>query len=97
MSAPRAKQVLASPPEQPTLKELRAQYGTNDDDELILRALVPSAELDKMRQAGPVKRSYPLLSSPELQQVRQLMAIAGLPVIELRAPGFSARLLRHPK
>jgi oxaloacetate decarboxylase alpha subunit len=94
MSAPRAKQILASPPEQPSIEELRARYGTNDDDELILRALVPSSELDKMRQAGPVKRTYPLLSSPELEQVRKLMSIAKLPVIELRSPEFSARLLR---
>jgi len=97
MTAPRAKQVLASPPEQPTLQELRARYGTDDDDELILRALVPASELERMRQAGPVKRTYPLLSSPELEQVRQLMSIASLPVIELRSPGFSARLLRHRK
>ncbi len=96
MSAPRAKQILASPPEQPSIQELRAKYGTNDDDELILRALVPSSELDKMRQAGRVKRTYPLLSSSELEQVRKLMAITKLPVIELRSPEFSARLLRSP-
>lgn len=95
MSAPRARQILVSPPEQPTIEELRAQYGTNDDDELILRALVPAAELDKMRQAGPVRRTYPLLSSPELEQVRQLMAIATLPVVELRSPEFSVRLIRN--
>jgi oxaloacetate decarboxylase alpha subunit len=97
MSAPSAKQILATPPKQPSIEELRAQYGTTDDDELILRALVPAAELDKMRQAGPVRRDYPLLSSPELEQVRQLMAIAKLPVVELRSPEFSVRLIRHEK
>jgi oxaloacetate decarboxylase alpha subunit len=95
MSAPRAKHILASPPEQPTIEELRARFGTTDDDELILRALVPEAELELMRQAGPVKRSYPLLSSPELDQVRKLMSIAKLPVVELRTPGVSARLTRN--
>jgi oxaloacetate decarboxylase alpha subunit len=95
MNAPRAKHILASPPEQPTIDELRARYGTTDDDELILRALVPEAELELMRQAGPVKRSYPLLSSPELDQVRKLMSIAKLPVVELRTPGISARLTRN--
>jgi oxaloacetate decarboxylase alpha subunit len=96
MNAPRTKQILASPPEQPTIEELRARYGTTDDDELILRALVPSSELELMRQAGPVKRNFPLLSSPELDQVRRLMSIANLPVIELRSPELSARLIRNP-
>jgi len=95
MNAPRAKQVLSSPPEQPTIEELRKRHGTDDDDELILRALVPAAELEKMRAAGPVKRTYPLLSSPELEQVRLLMAMTKLPVVELRSPGFSARLERR--
>jgi oxaloacetate decarboxylase alpha subunit len=95
MNAPRAKHILASPPEQPTIEELRARYGTTDDDELILRALVPEAELELMRQAGPVKHTYPLLSSPELDQVRKLMSIAKLPVVELRTPGVSARLTRN--
>jgi oxaloacetate decarboxylase alpha subunit len=94
MSAPSAKQILASAPAQPTIQELRAEYGTDDDDELILRALVPPLELTKMREAGPVARNFPLLSSPELEEVRQLMALSNLPVIELRSPGFSARLQR---
>ena len=95
MSAPRARQILASPPEQPTIQELRRRYGTDDDDELLLRALVPAAELEKMRAAGPVARTFPLLSSPELEQVRQLMALSKLPVIELQSEGFSARLTRE--
>ena len=36
---------------------------------IVLRALVPAADIEKMRAAGPVKTSYPLLSSPELDQV----------------------------
>jgi oxaloacetate decarboxylase alpha subunit len=95
MNAPRARHVLASPPQQPTLEELRKQYGTDDDDELILRALVPAADLEKMRAAGRVARSFPLLSSPELEQVRQLMTLSKLPVIELQSEGFSARLTRQ--
>ena len=49
MSSPRAKQVVASPPPQPSIEDLRAEYGTDDDDELILRALVPGEGLEKMR------------------------------------------------
>ena len=58
MAAPRAKQVAGNPPEQPTIEELRKQYETADDDELILRALVPEPDLKKMREAGPVKRDF---------------------------------------
>ena len=94
MNAPRAKQIIASTPEQPTLEELRTRYGAINDDELILRALVPGHELEKMRAAGPVKRSYPLLSSPELKQVRKLMSLSKLATFEFRVPGFHARLER---
>jgi len=95
MAAPNAKQVFANPPEQPTIEELRKQYGTQDDDELILRALVPKSDLDKMRAAGPVKTDFPLLSSPELEQVRRLMTVAKSPIAELRSAGLSAKLRRN--
>ena len=95
MNSPRAKQVLANPPQQPSIEELRQQYGTQDDDELILRALVPGAAIDKMRAAGPVKTTYPLLTSPELEQVRTLMKVAKSPVAELRSGSLLVKLRRN--
>jgi oxaloacetate decarboxylase alpha subunit len=97
MAAPRAKQVVASPPEQPTIEELRKQYGVDDDDELILRALVPEPDLAKMRAAGPVARDYPLLSSPELDQVRKLMRVAKSTVVQIRSAKLSVELHRHSR
>lgn len=94
MAAPRAKAILANPPEQPTIEELRKRYGTDDDDELILRALVPQADIEKMRAAGPIKTSFPLLSSPELEQVARLMRIARSPVVQLTMEGMSVELAR---
>ena len=94
MAAPRAKQVAGSPPEQPTIEELHRRYGTDDDDELILRALVPEPDLKKMREAGPVKRDFPLLSSPELDQVQRLMRIAKSPVLQIRSETLSLDLRR---
>src|SRR6202034_1335907 len=88
MAAPRAKQVVANPPEQPTIEELRKRYGTNDDDELILRALVPEADIQKMRAAGPVKRRFPLLSSPELDYVSQLMRLSKSRYVQFRSAQF---------
>ena len=95
MSSPRAKEVLATPPAQPSAEDLRKQYGTTDDDELILRALVPGPAIDKMRAAGPVKRDYPLLSSPELDQVRRLLQIANLPLVQIKSQAMNVTLRRH--
>ncbi|VVT10444.1 pyruvate carboxylase [Erythrobacter sp. EC-HK427] len=94
MNAPRAKEVLDNPPPDPDLDELKKQYGTEDLDELIYRATVPQADIDKMRAAGPVRRDYPLLSSPELEQARKLMRIAKSPVVEVKTAGLDISLRR---
>ena len=94
MSSPRAGEVSSNPPPQPDIEDLRKQYGTTDDDELILRALVPEADLNKMWEAGPVKTTYPLLSTPELDQVRRLMALARSPVVQVKSQGFELSLRR---
>ena len=95
MTSSRARDVLANPPEQPTAEELRKRYGTDDDDELILRALVPAPALEKMRAAGPVRTWYPLLSSPELDQVRKLLKVANLPLVQVRSQAMTVTLRRH--
>lgn len=94
MSAPRAKQIVANPPEQPTIEELRKRHGTNDDDELILRALVPEADLERMRAAGPVKRTFPLISSPELEQVSHLMGLVNSRYVQFRSAEMTVTLSR---
>lgn len=86
MSAPRAKDILAEPPEQPDRAELHRRHGTaGDDDELLLRALVPSSDIERMRKAGPVRLDFPTLSSPELDQVARLMKLAQLPLVQVRS------------
>ena len=94
MAAPRAREIRANPPAQPTLEELRRQYDTQDDDELILRALVPASDLEKMRAAGPVRLDYPLLSSPTLAQVHTLMAQARASVVQVGTDEFKLKLRR---
>ena len=95
MSVPRAKEVVASPPQQPTLEDLKKQFGTEDEDELILKATVPEADIAKMRAAGPVKQTYPLLSSPELERVRKLMKMTRSPVIEIKSAAMTVSLRRN--
>ncbi len=92
MSSSRAKEVLANPPEEPTIEDLMKKYGTEDEDELIYRAFLPDADVAKMRAAGPVKTSYPLLSTPELEQARKLMKIANMPVIEVKSSTLNMTL-----
>jgi oxaloacetate decarboxylase alpha subunit len=94
MSSDRAAVVRANPPEQLMLSELHQRYGTKDDDELLLRVMIPESDLERMRAAGPLKRDYPLLSSPELEAARKLMDLAQFPVVELRSDDFSMRLER---
>ncbi len=94
MNASRAKEVLASPPEQPDLATLKRRYGTDDEDTLIYRAFLPQADIDKMAAAGPVSRDYPLLASPELEQVRKLMFAVKVPLVELKAANLSVSLRR---
>jgi oxaloacetate decarboxylase (Na+ extruding) subunit alpha len=86
MDMPRAKEILASPPEQPDADALRKRHGTGeDDDELILRALVPGSDLERMRKSGPPVRDYPTLSSPELERVSRLMKVANAPLVQIRS------------
>ena len=95
MSMPRTKEILANPPEQPDVAELRRRHGTGeDDDELILRALVPAADLEKMRAAGPVRRDYPTLSSPQFERVQRLMKVATSPLVQLRSSELDLTLRR---
>ncbi|MCB2050778.1 MAG: pyruvate carboxylase [Novosphingobium sp.] len=94
MNSQRAREVLDNPPPEPDLDDLKKQYGTDDEDELIMRATVPQADIDKMRAAGPVRRDYPLLSTPELEQARKLMAMATSPVVEVKTASMDISLRR---
>lgn len=94
MAAPRAKDVLASPPETPDIATLMKLHGTEDEDELLYRAFIPQADIDKMRAAGAVQQDFPLMSSPELEQVRRLMAVAKMPVVEIKSGDMHISLRR---
>jgi oxaloacetate decarboxylase alpha subunit len=94
MTSARAREVLAKPPEQPTLADLKKLHGTDDEDELILRAFIPAADIARMRAAGPVKQTFPLLSSPELERVRQLLKLTSIPVIEVTSAAMTVSLRR---
>ncbi|GLZ50240.1 carboxylase [Actinomycetospora sp. NBRC 106375] len=95
MSSPRAQSAAGNPPEQPTIEELRKRHGTQDDDELLLRALVPEADLDRMRAAGPTKRHFEVLASPELRQVNELLKATDLPAVQIKLGELQVELYRQ--
>jgi oxaloacetate decarboxylase alpha subunit len=41
-----------------------------------------------------VKRDYPLLSSPELDEARRLMKVANSPVVQIRSEAMNLTLRR---
>lgn len=59
-SSPRAKEYLSWEPPQPSLKELRDEYGGPHltDEELLSRYLVPMEDIDATRAAGRITPSY---------------------------------------
>ena len=92
MSSARGPEVSTNPPPQPTIEDLRKEFGTKDDDELILQALVPGEGLEKMRISGPVAKSYPYLSDPELARVAALMKVVKSPVFDLKLTSMELSL-----
>jgi oxaloacetate decarboxylase (Na+ extruding) subunit alpha len=94
MASPRAAAIQAHPPPEPTLEELRARYGTGtDDDLLILKALIPERDIEAMQAAGPVRRDYPL-ASPQVAEVRALMAAARSRYVRVATEAWELELRR---
>ena len=91
---PRAKDIRGTEPAQPTLAEIRKQYGNVSDDELILRFLVAENHIDAMKAAGPVRRDYPLLADPALERVREMMTVSTARMLNLQSEGLSLCLRR---
>jgi oxaloacetate decarboxylase alpha subunit len=58
LDRPRAKELARRQPPQPSLKEVRAQYGGKgvSDDELLLRYLADEDQVAAMRAAGPFRK-----------------------------------------
>jgi oxaloacetate decarboxylase (Na+ extruding) subunit alpha len=61
LSSPRARQFRNWTPPQPSLRELRIQFGSErmSDEELLSRYLVPEEDFEAARAAGGVRPDYP--------------------------------------
>jgi oxaloacetate decarboxylase alpha subunit len=94
MTSRRAAEVIANPPEDPPLEELRRRYDTGtDDDLLILKALIPEDDIQAMRAAGPVRRDFPLGSS-ELDEVKALLTTVRTPYVRVSTEAWDLELRR---
>ena len=73
-SSKRGKEFLDWERPDPSLKEIRHQFGDLiSDEELLLRYLIPGPDVDATLAAGPVKTSFNYSDSPEVMLVRDLM------------------------
>ena len=95
MHSEQADRVVANPPEQPTLEELRARHGTgpDEDDLLILRALIPKSDIEAMQAAGPPRRDYPL-TPPELEELETLIRTVQTPYVHVATEEWAMELRR---
>jgi oxaloacetate decarboxylase alpha subunit len=75
-STDRGRHVRDTSPAQPTLKEIRREYGERlSDEELLLRYLIPGPDVDKMYAAcNPITPVYPLGGAQKLGWIRDVIA-----------------------
>lgn len=87
----RAKDLRGWKPPQPTLDELRRDFGNVDDDELLLRLVVPEHFIDAMRDDPSPRRDYSL-DSGQLRLVKELLRSAPGEHLHVEADGVTLTL-----
>ena len=94
-SLPRTQELRAEPAVAP-LSELRRQLGAHlSDEEFLLRATMPSGQVDAMKAAGPAARHYNPALKPVMSLIRQLSQRHDLSAISVAKAGFKLELRRH--
>jgi oxaloacetate decarboxylase alpha subunit len=90
-STRRAREMHDWTPPQPTLAELRRTFGDVDDDELLLRVVVPGHFIDRVRDDPAPRRDYGL-DDRELRLVRELLRHAPGEHLHVQADGITITL-----
>lgn len=84
---------LRQEPGMPSLAELRRRIGsTLSDEEFLLRATMPSEQVDAMKRAGPAERVYDPALTPVKNLVHSLLARRDIAYISVSKPGFHLEL-----
>ena len=96
LACPRARELAAWEPPEPTIQELRAKYGGGgvSDEELLLRYFLTRDEIDAMRAAGP-PRDYPFDAEPVTRMVEGFTRRADYAHIQVRNEGFALNLSKR--
>ncbi len=95
LARPRARELAAEPP-MPDLADLRRRVGKHvPDEEFVLRAVMPAAQVDAMRAAPPVRRTY----EPKTRAVMTLLGELGkrpdVGFVRVEKPDFTLELARR--
>lgn len=93
LDRPRAREI-ADEPAFPSYKDLRKRFGESmDDEEFLLRAVMPGEQVDAMLAAGRSRAHYNPEAAPFLKLLKQLAARPAARDLVVERPGF--RLALH--
>ena len=89
---PRARE-LREEAGMPPLRELRQRIGPElPDEEFLLRATMPSGQVDAMKAAGPAQQTYDPDTAPVMSLIRQLTARRDITYLSVEKDGFKLEL-----
>jgi oxaloacetate decarboxylase alpha subunit len=95
LDRPRAR-ALAREEDFPALADLRRRFGTTmDEEEFLLRAVMPGEQVDAMLAAGSGRSGYAPETAPILELLRKLAARPAARELVVERPGF--RLALHSR
>jgi oxaloacetate decarboxylase alpha subunit len=74
MNLPKTQELLDWKPVQPSIEEMRREFGEDlSEDEFLFRTAVPIEYIEAARAAGPIKANYPRGDKPILALIYELM------------------------
>ena len=92
MANPRTKELQAEPG-MAELSDLRRRIGSRlSDEEFLLRATMPAAQVDAMRAAGPAPREYDPATVPVMNLLREILKRTDLTSLTVEKAGFKLEL-----
>jgi oxaloacetate decarboxylase (Na+ extruding) subunit alpha len=91
-SLPRTRE-LREQPGMPPLREMRRRIGPElSDEEFLLRATMPTGQVDAMKAAGPAQLSYDPDMAPVMSLIRQLTTLRDIAYLSIEKSGFKLEL-----